>query len=147
MDPLEHGRNCYERRAWGDAYQALLCADQAAALQSDDLQRLATAAFLTGDREQDIAALGAVTVLDEPLPARDPGIGRTDLSPEQRVERKPERTSRGAHLVFRVSVETMQAFLQPLKLDVAPRDARREAARCRCAAQGGRLLGPAEVTG
>jgi DNA-binding CsgD family transcriptional regulator len=48
MDPVEHGRNCYERRAWGDAYQALLGADQAAALQSDDLQRLATAAFLTG---------------------------------------------------------------------------------------------------
>jgi len=48
MDPLEHGRECYGRRAWGDAYQALLCADQATALQSDDLDRLATAAFLTG---------------------------------------------------------------------------------------------------
>ena len=48
MDPLEHGRECYGRRAWGDAYQALLCADQARALQSDDLDRLATAAFLTG---------------------------------------------------------------------------------------------------
>ena len=47
-DPLEHGRDCYGRRAWGDAYQALLCADQAAALQPDDLDRLATAAFLTG---------------------------------------------------------------------------------------------------
>ena len=48
MDPLEHGRECYGRRAWGDAYQALLCADQATALQADDLERLATAAFLTG---------------------------------------------------------------------------------------------------
>ena len=48
MDPLEHGRECYGRRAWGDAYQALLCADQATALQADDLQRLATSAFLTG---------------------------------------------------------------------------------------------------
>ena len=48
MDPLEHGRECYGRRAWGDAYQALLCADQSTALQADDLERLASAAFLTG---------------------------------------------------------------------------------------------------
>ena len=48
MDHLEHGRECYKRHAWGDAYQALLCADQAAALQADDLERLATAAYLTG---------------------------------------------------------------------------------------------------
>ncbi len=48
MDPLEHGRECYGRRAWADAYQGLVRADQAAALQPDDLQRLATAAFLTG---------------------------------------------------------------------------------------------------
>ena len=48
MDPLEHGRACYGRRAWRDAYQALLRADQATALQPDDLDQLATAAFLTG---------------------------------------------------------------------------------------------------
>src|SRR5688572_23982539 len=48
MDPLQHGRECYGRRVWGDAYEALLRADQAAALDADDLQRLATAAYLTG---------------------------------------------------------------------------------------------------
>ena len=48
MDHLEHGRECYERHAWGDAYEALLCADQATALQTDDLERLALAAYLTG---------------------------------------------------------------------------------------------------
>ena len=48
MDPLEHGRQCYGRRAWGDAYQALLRADQSTPLQADDLERLATAAYLTG---------------------------------------------------------------------------------------------------
>ena len=48
MDHLQHGRECYGRRAWGDAYEALRCADQAAALEADDLQRLATAAYLTG---------------------------------------------------------------------------------------------------
>src|SRR5262245_57659474 len=48
MDHLDHGRECYERHAWGDAYEALLCADQTTALQADDLERLATAAYLTG---------------------------------------------------------------------------------------------------
>src|SRR6185295_643331 len=48
MNHLEHGRECYGRRAWGDAYQALLCADRAAPLAADDLDRLATSAYLTG---------------------------------------------------------------------------------------------------
>lgn len=48
MDHLEHGRECYERHAWGDAYETLLRADQATALRADDLERLATAAYLTG---------------------------------------------------------------------------------------------------
>ena len=48
MDHLEHGRACYGRRAWSDAYHALLCADQATPLAVDDLDRLATAADLTG---------------------------------------------------------------------------------------------------
>jgi DNA-binding CsgD family transcriptional regulator len=45
---LEHGRECYSRRAWDEAYRALLNADQATALQADDLERLGTAAYLTG---------------------------------------------------------------------------------------------------
>jgi DNA-binding CsgD family transcriptional regulator len=48
VNALERGRECYGRRAWGDAYPALLCADQATALEADDLERLATAAYLTG---------------------------------------------------------------------------------------------------
>jgi DNA-binding CsgD family transcriptional regulator/tetratricopeptide (TPR) repeat protein len=48
MDHLEHGRSCYERRAWGEAYTALACADNAAALDAQDLDRLAHAAFLSG---------------------------------------------------------------------------------------------------
>jgi ATP/maltotriose-dependent transcriptional regulator MalT len=48
MDHLEHGRACYGRCAWGDAYHALRCADQATPLAVDDLDRLATAAYLTG---------------------------------------------------------------------------------------------------
>jgi DNA-binding CsgD family transcriptional regulator/tetratricopeptide (TPR) repeat protein len=48
MNDLERGREAYGRRAWGDAYHALLSADQAAPLEVQDLERLATAAYLAG---------------------------------------------------------------------------------------------------
>jgi DNA-binding CsgD family transcriptional regulator len=48
MNGLEHGRECYSRRAWSDAYDALLRADQTSPLDDDDLDRLATAAYLLG---------------------------------------------------------------------------------------------------
>ncbi len=52
IDPLLHGRESYEHRAWSDAYELLLCADQATPLGIDDLERLATSTYLTGrDRE------------------------------------------------------------------------------------------------
>ena len=47
-DHLERGRDSYRRRAWGDAYDALLRADEIAPLPAGDLDCLATAAFLTG---------------------------------------------------------------------------------------------------
>jgi ATP/maltotriose-dependent transcriptional regulator MalT len=48
MDPLEYGRVSFGRRAWSVAYQAFRAADQASPLEADDLDRLATAAYLTG---------------------------------------------------------------------------------------------------
>jgi ATP/maltotriose-dependent transcriptional regulator MalT len=48
MNHLEHGRDCYRRRAWGDAYSSFRRADQATPLDVDDLDCLATAAYLTG---------------------------------------------------------------------------------------------------
>jgi DNA-binding CsgD family transcriptional regulator len=48
MGHLEHGRECYERRSWGEAYHALQRADQATPLQAGDLERLATSACLSG---------------------------------------------------------------------------------------------------
>ena len=45
---LEHGRACYDRGAWHDAFEALRLADQATPLDCDDLQRLGTAAYLLG---------------------------------------------------------------------------------------------------
>jgi ATP/maltotriose-dependent transcriptional regulator MalT len=48
MSRLEYGRACYDRRGWRDAYEALRSADSATPLDVDDLDRLATAAYLTG---------------------------------------------------------------------------------------------------
>ena len=48
MSPLEVGRDAFERRAWGEAYTQLSAADVGADLSLDDLERLATAAYLTG---------------------------------------------------------------------------------------------------
>ena len=39
---LEHGRECYGRRAWAAAYDALICADQARALEADVDRRKVT---------------------------------------------------------------------------------------------------------
>jgi ATP/maltotriose-dependent transcriptional regulator MalT len=48
MNHLEHGRGCYSRREWGAAYHALQSADCVTPLGCEDLDRLATAAYLTG---------------------------------------------------------------------------------------------------
>lgn len=52
LDQLKQGRESYQRRAWGDAYQALAVADQTTPLGIDDLELLATSAYLIG-RDRD----------------------------------------------------------------------------------------------
>ena len=47
-DNLNRGRDAFCRRAWTDAYVSLAAADRDKPLQSDDLERLATAAYLIG---------------------------------------------------------------------------------------------------
>ena len=47
-DALDKGREAFDRRAWAEAYIQLSTADRNAALESEDLERLATAAFLIG---------------------------------------------------------------------------------------------------
>ena len=51
-DELEHGRDCYDRGAWSDAYEALRIVDQGAPLGPEDLERLGIAAYVIG-RELD----------------------------------------------------------------------------------------------
>ncbi len=47
-DHLRKGRETYALHAWDEAYHAFLCADEATPLEADDLEQLATAAYLIG---------------------------------------------------------------------------------------------------
>jgi DNA-binding CsgD family transcriptional regulator len=53
---LGRGRESYARRAWADAYKALSRADQAAPLGAEDLELLATSAYMLG-RDDDLSGL------------------------------------------------------------------------------------------
>jgi DNA-binding CsgD family transcriptional regulator len=53
---LDRGRESFARQAWGDAFAQLSAADRETALELDDLERLAVAAYLVGrDSETDDA--------------------------------------------------------------------------------------------
>ena len=54
---LERGRQAYEGRAWKDAYELLLRADDAAPLGTDDLALLATSAFMLGRDDEYLSLL------------------------------------------------------------------------------------------
>jgi DNA-binding CsgD family transcriptional regulator len=53
-DALDRGRQAFGRRAWADALAELSAADQEAPLAPDDLERLATAAYLAGNDEESV---------------------------------------------------------------------------------------------
>jgi DNA-binding CsgD family transcriptional regulator len=55
-DELERGRKAYARRAWIDAYESLSRADQADSLRAEDLELLATSAYMLG-RDDDVSSL------------------------------------------------------------------------------------------
>ncbi len=57
IDDLERGRDAYRRRAWSSAFTSLTLADQQAALVPDDLELLATAAFLLGRGDEGVQVL------------------------------------------------------------------------------------------
>jgi DNA-binding NarL/FixJ family response regulator len=54
---LTRGRDALERRAWREAYEALSRADEADVLGADELELLATAAYMLGRDEEYLAAL------------------------------------------------------------------------------------------
>jgi len=54
---LARGREAAERLAWADAYTSLSLADQSSPLEAEDLELLATAAYLLGRMEDCLRAL------------------------------------------------------------------------------------------
>ena len=48
------GRECFDRRQWADAFAELSAADREAPLEPEDLERLATAAYLIGRDEDSV---------------------------------------------------------------------------------------------
>jgi DNA-binding CsgD family transcriptional regulator len=54
---LKQGRQAYGRRAWADAYRSFSLADQAAPLGVEDLERLATSAYLIGQDDDYLRTL------------------------------------------------------------------------------------------
>ncbi|HEX5574369.1 MAG TPA: LuxR C-terminal-related transcriptional regulator [Gemmatimonadales bacterium] len=57
IDELGRGRESYARRAWMDAYRSLSQADQAAPLGAEDLDLLATSAFMLGRDDDCLSSL------------------------------------------------------------------------------------------
>jgi DNA-binding CsgD family transcriptional regulator len=57
IDELERGRKSYARRAWMDAYKLLSHADRAASLGAEDLELLATSAYMIGRDDDFLSAL------------------------------------------------------------------------------------------
>jgi len=55
-DALDRGRSAFLRQDWGEAYAGLSAADREAPLESDDIERLATTAYLTGRDTESVAA-------------------------------------------------------------------------------------------
>jgi DNA-binding CsgD family transcriptional regulator len=54
---LERGRRMYGRRAWLEAFEALVAADEAVALDGEDLELLARSAYMLGRDDEYVAAL------------------------------------------------------------------------------------------
>lgn len=53
---IRTGRDAFARRAWSTAYEELTAADAARPLEPEDLERLATAAYLTGNDDASVQA-------------------------------------------------------------------------------------------
>ena len=58
-EPLDRGRESFGRQAWADAYAQLSEADRRVRLEAEDLERLATAAYLVGREVESADGLGA----------------------------------------------------------------------------------------
>jgi hypothetical protein len=57
VDQLERGRASYAGRKWIDAYESLSDADLAAPLEAEDLELLATSAYMLGRDDEYVRAI------------------------------------------------------------------------------------------
>jgi DNA-binding CsgD family transcriptional regulator len=57
VEALDGGRDSFARRAWSEAHERLSLADRAAPLDADDLELLATAAYMLGRDDEHVSAL------------------------------------------------------------------------------------------
>src|SRR5688572_29809616 len=57
-EDVQRGRSSFEKRAWGDAFDAFSAAERRHPLEPDDLERFATAAYLIG-KDEDSAEIWA----------------------------------------------------------------------------------------
>jgi DNA-binding CsgD family transcriptional regulator len=55
--PLESARRSYDRRAWAQAHEQLASADEKAPLEAEDLERLATTAYMLGRDDEYVSVL------------------------------------------------------------------------------------------
>jgi hypothetical protein len=82
---------------------------------------------LDRDREQQVAALGAVRrlPLQQPVGAGEPAAGLRHLPPAAQVERQPERAARGPPGIAGLGVELQRAPQRPQAVLDVPEEERR----------------------
>ena len=69
LETLRRGRKSFEQRAWSDSHRLLTAADRDGPLEPEDLERLATAAYLLG-RDDESEAIQSPRASGIPQPRR-----------------------------------------------------------------------------
>ena len=93
-------------------------------------------------RGSKVASFCRLSIPDEPLPARDPGVRVSDLPSKQESERQPERTAGGAWMVTPFDMSAMQAIKHSPKLVLPTAQVRRRGETLEIVnVQGTRLIG------
>ena len=80
-DRLRAGREAFDRQAWSEAFAHLLHADQERPLVAHDLERLATAAYLTGHDGESTDAGIAAELLARSFPDALAGLNARTYGP------------------------------------------------------------------
>ena len=152
-EALDRGRGSFERHQWGDAFIELSAADREAALEPDDLERLAVAAFLVGaDGESDDAWLRAhhecLRLGDRVRAARCAGLLAQGLLLRGEMARGGGWLARAQRLLDEANHDGVERgyLLLPVALESFSRDPATARATFELAAQIGARFGDADLT-